>query len=223
MTNFQNSTLPQCLSFEAFQKQAVLTKLTNHGRVGVVVFQGCNCAFVDALGIDGMRQAHRAVVNNALYANTSEAPAALATALPSLEALADYPELAKKYPKLVERIKAGHTAPKIMVGEVGFYRPDPSGPHAVNIAVEIREERISVYEVRTGVLLTMNRDDWMPLSEMESSLQSVVAGIQTSNDPEMELAKARGRISALADAVKAKDLVENVLRPWVSDTNLQNA
>ena len=99
----------------------------------------------------------------------------------------------------------------IAVGEVGFYRPDPSGPHAVNVALMVTSNTITVYEVRTQTQVTMHRTDWMPLAEMESSLVDLVVGVGYLHDAAMRNRILTGRIKALADAVRAKDLFTNVL------------
>lgn len=97
--------LPQQVSFEVFRKQAVLKPLLNHGRVAAVHFNGHDCGFVDLIGVEGLRQAHRAEVNNALYANSPDALAFLARPLPSTEALLDYPELFERFPKAASKVR----------------------------------------------------------------------------------------------------------------------
>jgi len=102
--------------------------------------------------------------------------------------------------------------PDVVAGQVGFYRPDPSGPHAVNVALSVTGDSITVFEVRTNTIFKMDRADWMPLEEMESSLVSFVTGSEYSDDVELRNRILTGRIEALADAVRAKDISWNHLR-----------
>jgi hypothetical protein len=90
---------PQQLSFEDFRACATIHKLTNHGRTAAVKFGEKDLGFVDAIGERGLRQAHKSQVNNALYWH-SESPLRdmPKPALPTPEALADYPDLITKFP-----------------------------------------------------------------------------------------------------------------------------
>lgn len=90
----------------------------------------------------------------------------------------------------------------VAIGEVGFYRPDPSGPHAVNVALAVSSDTITVLEARTNTQVKMDRADWMPLAEMESSLKAIAVGPEYSHDVEMRNRILVGRIGALADAVR---------------------
>lgn len=94
----EEQPLPQEVSFEAFRERAQITPLINHGRAASVRYLNHDCGFVDALGVEGLRQAHRAEVNNALYAASPGAPEFLSRPLPSRDALASYPELEAKHP-----------------------------------------------------------------------------------------------------------------------------
>lgn len=100
----EGKLLPQQVSFEIFQDEAVLTPLKDHGRVARVAFHDHDCGFVDAMGTEGLRQAHRAEVSNALYANSPGAPAFIARPLPSPQALASYPELEQEFPEAYEMV-----------------------------------------------------------------------------------------------------------------------
>jgi hypothetical protein len=99
LANPDGKALPHQVTFPTFCAGAIITPLLKHGRVAEVFFGGQSCGFVDALGIDGLRQAHRSKVNNALYANTNGAPECLACPLPTETVLREYPELAKLHPE----------------------------------------------------------------------------------------------------------------------------
>ena len=100
------TTLPQRVAFAVFKQAAILTPLVNHGRKASVTFMGNDCGFVDSLGEAGLRQAHLAEVNNALYANTAGAPEFAARPLPTRAAVLDYPELQDRFPEAFARAMA---------------------------------------------------------------------------------------------------------------------
>ena len=91
--------------FSQFSAGAAIHRLVNHGRIAEVFFGGQSIGFVDALGTPGLRQAHRAAVNNALYVNEyEEAPDWLRRPLPTKEALVDYPEMEARFPRAYARV-----------------------------------------------------------------------------------------------------------------------
>lgn len=96
---------PHHLAFEAFAAIAILTPLTGHGRVAEVKFGSYDCGFVDALGVQGLRQAHKREVNNALYLNSDGVSLPVKQSLPSKEALADYPDLAARFPDVAAKVE----------------------------------------------------------------------------------------------------------------------
>lgn len=100
--------LPQQLKLEKFVAVATITTLVNHGRQAEVFFQGESLGYVDALGVVGLRQAHKAEVNNALYANTPGASEFLARPLPSMDALAEYPELVSLHPEAAAMVQCSN-------------------------------------------------------------------------------------------------------------------
>lgn len=104
-----NSNTPyagaESVSFKQFAAEATITPLVNHGRAAEVFFFGKRIGFVDALGTEGLRQAHRGAVNNALYGNEDEdIPECLSCPLPSRVALADYPEMEARFPRAYARV-----------------------------------------------------------------------------------------------------------------------
>lgn len=92
------SQYAQTLSLAQFTKLATIKRLKNHGRLAEVFLFNQSLGFVDAMGYAGMRQAHKAEVNNALFANSQGAPEFLARPLPSAQAVGEYPELASLRP-----------------------------------------------------------------------------------------------------------------------------
>jgi hypothetical protein len=44
-------------------------------------------------------------------------------------------------------------------GVIGFYRPDPSGPHSPNIVLGISETHVKVFEIRPGMVFTIEREE----------------------------------------------------------------
>lgn len=102
----QERKVVQQITLKEFAETATLSPLVNHGRKAEVFYGGQSLGFVDAFGIEGLRQAHKAEVNNALYANTPGAPDFLARPLPSAAALADYPELVALHPEAAALVNA---------------------------------------------------------------------------------------------------------------------
>lgn len=94
------------VGFAHFAAAAALQPLVNHGRTAEVFFDGKSLGFVDSLGAEGLRQAHRSAVNNALYCNEEEVPDWLQRPLPSREALADYPEMETRFPRAYALVMA---------------------------------------------------------------------------------------------------------------------
>jgi hypothetical protein len=93
------SKQPQQLSFEAFRERANIQRLNNHGRTAVVFFDGDLLGYVDSIGERGLREAHRGHVNNALSLHSEFiAGGTPRPALPTADALADYPDLISKFP-----------------------------------------------------------------------------------------------------------------------------
>ncbi len=97
----------ELVSFSQFSDHAEIQLLVNHSRTAEVFFGGRSIGFVDALGTPGLRQAHRAAINNALYCNEDEeVPDWLRRPLPSKEALVDYPEMEARFPRAYARVMA---------------------------------------------------------------------------------------------------------------------
>ncbi|MGF6603252.1 hypothetical protein P3T23_008006 [Paraburkholderia sp. GAS448] len=91
--------------FNQFATTAAIQPFVDHGRTAEVFFNGKTLGFVDALGTDGLRRAHRGAVNNALYCNEEgDVPDWLRRPLPSKEALADYPEMETRFPRAYARV-----------------------------------------------------------------------------------------------------------------------
>lgn len=103
---------PQHLTFFQFCEHAHIVPLKNHGRAAEVFFVGGSLCFVDDTGIAGLMQAHRREVNNALYAHSDDAPDFLSdVALPSAEALAEYPAMRAKFPQACRMVDAATETP----------------------------------------------------------------------------------------------------------------
>lgn len=89
---------PQLLSFRTFCASAMVVPLLNHGRTAEVLFQGTGIGFVDSVGETGLRQAHRAEVNNALFFNQPMVSPQHFVAPPPAVVLQEYPELRERFP-----------------------------------------------------------------------------------------------------------------------------
>ncbi|PRD95523.1 hypothetical protein [Burkholderia contaminans] len=93
------------VSFKQFTAEAVIVPLISHGRKADVLFRGQSIGFVGKLGEDGLRQAHRRAVNNALYSNEEDdLPHWLHQPLPSMTALSAYPEMERLFPRAYARV-----------------------------------------------------------------------------------------------------------------------
>jgi hypothetical protein len=93
-----NTKLAQHVSFSDFCKSATIQRLHNHGRVATVTYNDEDMGFVDSMGESGLRQAHRRQVNNALWFHSNEDIGVPRPPLPTAEAIAEYPELIRKFP-----------------------------------------------------------------------------------------------------------------------------
>lgn len=91
-------TIPvQQLSFNQFVQAATVTQLFNHGRNWEVFLNGCSLGFADGSQEAALAQVHEREVNNALYANSPDAPKWMQAAMPSAAVLAAYPHLAARF------------------------------------------------------------------------------------------------------------------------------
>ena len=83
-----------------------MRELSNHGRGWEVFVGGKSLGFADGSREDALSSAHQREVNNALYANTSDAPEWMTAEMPSAAALAEYPQLKAKFPQLASAFDA---------------------------------------------------------------------------------------------------------------------
>lgn len=92
-------TIPvQQMSFNQFVQAVTVTQLVNHGRNWEVFLNGCSLGFADGSQEAALAQVHEREVNNALYANSPDAPEWVQAAMPSAAVLAAYPHLAARFP-----------------------------------------------------------------------------------------------------------------------------
>lgn len=87
---------PQELSSAEFAKAATIVKLENHGRQWEVFYGKDSMGFADGDSVSGaLKQAHFGAVNNAIYANSPEAPDFMKgmKVFPPENVIAEYPEL----------------------------------------------------------------------------------------------------------------------------------
>jgi hypothetical protein len=90
---------PQELTVEEFAEVVSVTRLQNHGRKFDVAFGASCSAFSDALKPgEAVKDVHRAMVNNALYAHSAEAPDFMEDMVfPPDRVLDQYPEFKKTF------------------------------------------------------------------------------------------------------------------------------
>lgn len=89
----------QRMTFAEFREAASIHPLENHGRTAEVLLGEERLGFVDALGDEGLKQIHRSRINNALYLHSEFISSSLRKpALPTAEALSEYPDLIAKFP-----------------------------------------------------------------------------------------------------------------------------
>ena len=90
---------PQELSSSEFSKIAQIIKLENHGRQWDVHYSGKSIGFGDGESKDAaLKEVHRLVVNNAIYAHSPEASTSFdCPAFPPAHVVAEYPELKVKF------------------------------------------------------------------------------------------------------------------------------
>jgi len=88
----------QQMSFGAFVQAATAVQLLNHGRNWEIFLHGCSLGFADGSLETAMAQVHEREVNNALYANSPDAPEWMKADMPSAAVLADYPQAAARFP-----------------------------------------------------------------------------------------------------------------------------
>lgn len=82
----------------SFKERASITRLHNHGRVAEIVYDGRSLGFVDHDGCNGLEQAYRREINNALHQNEEGNVAMIAVLPPSVEAVEQYPDLQDRFP-----------------------------------------------------------------------------------------------------------------------------
>lgn len=95
---------PQKLRFEDFSKRTEIVSITGIPRAGVILFDGQEIGFVDALGELGKKQAHKREIQNSLYINSSEDWLSIPNELPSIDALMEYPELIDQFPNAANKV-----------------------------------------------------------------------------------------------------------------------
>jgi hypothetical protein len=87
----------QQMSFGEFAQAAQATQLLVHGRRWEVSLNGSSLGFADGSLQAALVQVHERAVNNALYANSPDAPEWTKADMPSAEVLAEYPHVADRY------------------------------------------------------------------------------------------------------------------------------
>lgn len=99
-----SSVIPHLLTFSEFAQVASVIPLLGHGRTAEVLVQGTCICFVDTLGEAGLREAHKKLVNNALYFNQKVSASPTFICPPPAKVVSEYPELEKTFPKEVRFI-----------------------------------------------------------------------------------------------------------------------
>ena len=94
----------QQMSFGEFVQAATATQLLNHGRDWEIFLHGCSLGFADGNLEAALAQAHEREVNNALYANSPGAPEWIKAAMPSIAVLAEYPQVAARFPDVLAMV-----------------------------------------------------------------------------------------------------------------------
>jgi hypothetical protein len=90
----------QQMSFGDFAQAAQATQATQllmHGRRWEVSLNGSSLGFADGSLQAALVQVHERAVNNALYANSLDAPEWMTAEMPTAEVLAEYPHVADRY------------------------------------------------------------------------------------------------------------------------------
>jgi hypothetical protein len=99
-------------------------------------------------------------------------------------------------------------------GEVGFYRPDPSGPKSPNIVIEVLVDKVRVFEM-SGIVFSIDREEWMSRQDMEVATAALPTDPRyTSKAPADQAFLERlltERASALALVDKMQSMVDQVL------------
>jgi hypothetical protein len=96
---FMSAAVPaQQMSFGAFVQAATAVQLLNHGRNWEIFLHGCSLGFADGSLETALAQVHEREVNNALYANSPDAPEWMKADMPSAAVLADHPQVAARFP-----------------------------------------------------------------------------------------------------------------------------
>ena len=94
----------QQMSFGEFVQAATATQLLNHGRNWEIFLHGCSLGFADGSLEAALAQAHEREVNNALYANSPDAPEWIKADMPSIAVLAEYPQVAARFPDVLAMV-----------------------------------------------------------------------------------------------------------------------
>lgn len=96
---------PQQLSLADFRQAATAVKLDDHGQNWQIDYEGRSLGFSGAeTADDAIADMHRLQVNNALYLNSPDSPLDNPPPLPTAAVMAEYPDLAQKFPQAAELV-----------------------------------------------------------------------------------------------------------------------
>ncbi|RZI60563.1 MAG: hypothetical protein EOP14_00690 [Pseudomonas sp.] len=100
----------QQMSYGEFVQAAMATQLLNHGRNWEIFLHGCSLGFADGSLEAALAQVHEREVNNALYANSPDAPEWIKADMPSAVVLAEYPQVTARFPGMLAKVSSQQAA-----------------------------------------------------------------------------------------------------------------
>ena len=100
----------QQMSYGEFVQAAMATQLLNHGRNWEIFLHGCSLGFADGSLEAALAQVHEREVNNALYANSPDAPEWIKADMPSAAVLAEYPQVSARFPDVFAMVGSQQAA-----------------------------------------------------------------------------------------------------------------
>jgi hypothetical protein len=100
------------MSFIEFAGEVQITRLFQHGRHWEIFLNGASLGYGDGSQEEALAQVHQREVNNALYANSPDAPDWMEAAMPTPEVLAEYPQIAARFPGVVANGSSKTADPK---------------------------------------------------------------------------------------------------------------
>jgi len=105
-----------------------------------------------------------------------------------------------------------------LAGDIGFYRPDPSGKMSPNVVLAANAAVVRMYVEHSDMEFEIRREDWMSTEQMEESTVDLLSDPRYVAGGEMADMRDRilgERIAAMAKAISVAQEVPRILREYL--------